>query len=144
MTEPLPSLGALRPELPASLCRIVERLLEKEPGRRFADPRALVRAVEQAEAEGGRPRHEAALAWSTEPGTPWDERLAVVAGTAADVKEAARMLASALGREEETRVRSRRRWVATAFAALVAAVVGFVVGRRGRATRVADGLRGRR
>ncbi len=48
MQEPVPSLRARRPEVPANLAAIVERLMQKEPAQRFASYEELIGALEAA------------------------------------------------------------------------------------------------
>lgn len=48
LTEPPPSLAKVRPDVPAPLARVVERLLAKKPEDRFADYDALLEALEKA------------------------------------------------------------------------------------------------
>jgi hypothetical protein len=49
LTERLPPLTTARPDLPAALCRAVDRCLEKDPDARFADAAALAQALDDAE-----------------------------------------------------------------------------------------------
>ena len=44
--EPIPPLGAQRPDLPAGLWQVLLRMLAKEPGTRFATPREAALALE--------------------------------------------------------------------------------------------------
>lgn len=46
LTQPAPSLAALRPDLPAELCDVVQRCLAKAPEQRYPGGEALVSAVE--------------------------------------------------------------------------------------------------
>jgi hypothetical protein len=46
-----PNLRALRPDLPNGLVRVVERMLAKAPGERFAEPRAVAEALAPLAAE---------------------------------------------------------------------------------------------
>jgi serine/threonine protein kinase/tetratricopeptide (TPR) repeat protein len=51
--EPLPSLRAMRPELPSSLERVLNTALAKQPKDRFESVDALVKAYEQARGDSG-------------------------------------------------------------------------------------------
>ncbi|MFM8986439.1 MAG: serine/threonine-protein kinase [Planctomycetia bacterium] len=148
--EPLVPLATLRPDLPAGLCGIVDRLLAKRPAERFQSPAELLHAVEEVEAvvaPRGR-RVGAPLAWNAED-ADWlidgrdDPRSAAVAAAATaplrapaatvPLVEATQHLRAAVALDRETVVASRRLWVGTAVAALAAAVAGFRIGRaRGR------------
>ena len=135
IAEPLVPLADVRPDLPASLCGIVERLLAKDPADRFATPIDLVHEAEEAAAAlaGGTRRGPAPLAWEG-PEDAWIAGAASPPAAAARearalVLEATQHLQAAMGREAEARSRSRRVWLATLGAAAVAAMAGFVVGR---------------
>jgi serine/threonine-protein kinase len=148
--EPLVPLAALRPDLPAGLCGIVDRLLAKQPAERFQSPEELLHAVEEVEAvvaPRGR-RVAAPLAWNVEDAA-WlidgrdDPRSAAVAAaataplrapaTTVPLVEATQHLRAAVALDRETAVAGRRLWLGTAVAALAAAVAGFRIGRaRGR------------
>ena len=60
LNEPAPALGALRPDLPAALERVVGRCLEKDPARRPATARALLREIEAVRRGLGAARRAAA------------------------------------------------------------------------------------
>lgn len=139
MTESVVPLAVHRPDLPAALCAIVERLLAKAPGDRFEDPGALVDAVDDVRAAiPAGPRRTAALAWDA--GTPWAPGPREPARSAGpEVLEATRLLDAALSREAADRLVSRRRWWLTLMAAVLAASLGFLIGR-GRSRRF-DGSR---
>ena len=49
LTETLPPLATVRPDLPAALTTAVDRCVAKEPTARFADANALVEALEKAQ-----------------------------------------------------------------------------------------------
>jgi eukaryotic-like serine/threonine-protein kinase len=144
--DPLPALGGRRPDLPAGLCGIVERLLAKKPADRFASPQELLQAVSELEASvaPGMRHGESPLAWDADDvalfgGIADDPRSAALAGavtTAARahaatgrMHEATMHLAAAERQLQSGREASRRAWVATAAAALAAALLGFAVGR---------------
>ncbi len=46
MREPVPPIQTLRPDVPADLAIVIQRLLEKRPERRYATPQAVAAAVE--------------------------------------------------------------------------------------------------
>jgi WD40 repeat protein/serine/threonine protein kinase len=48
LNEPLPSIRALRPELPPAVDEVIQRATAKDPGERFADALALAAAFHQA------------------------------------------------------------------------------------------------
>jgi hypothetical protein len=108
---------------------IVERLLAKLPEERFATPADLLRAVEAAEsAVAGQSRHgPSPLAWFDADG------LLPAAESGIDglaLQTATQHLQAALAAGESNRANTRRRLVLTGLAALAAAGVGLVVGRR--------------
>jgi serine/threonine-protein kinase len=144
--EPPPPLATRRPDLPAGLCRIVDRLLEKEPADRHQSPQELLQAVSDLELSvaPGMRHGESPLAWDSDDvalfgGTLGDARAAALAGavTAAirphavtgRLREATLHLEAVEGRVRSQRLDRRRALVATAVAALVAAGLGFVIGR---------------
>lgn len=49
LTERLPPIASARPDLPAALCRAIDRCLEKEADARFPDAGALAQALDDAE-----------------------------------------------------------------------------------------------
>ena len=138
--EPLVPLTERRPGLPAGLCRIVDRLLAKEPAGRFSMPTDLLHAVAELEAEvaTGSRHLPSALAW-TDPAewaavisprlqgaaAPTQQRL----GRTIEMREATMRLQGAIEREMLDRDSSRRLWVVTGVAALAALAAGFAVGR---------------
>jgi eukaryotic-like serine/threonine-protein kinase len=128
---PLPPLEPLRPDVPAAVRAIVERLLAKTPEERFATPAELLRAVEAAEsavAAAARSRHgPSPLAWSDADGLlPAAE--SEVDGVA--LRTATQHLQAALAAGKASRASTRRRLVLTGLAALTAAGVGLAIGRR--------------
>ncbi len=66
--EPVPPLGAVRPEVPADLQAVVARCLEKDPARRFADAGALEHALAGCHCAGEWTEDLAAHWWQTEAG----------------------------------------------------------------------------
>jgi serine/threonine-protein kinase len=144
--EPPPPLATRRPDLPAGLCRIVDRLLEKEPADRHQSPQELLQAVSDLELSvaPGMRHGESPLAWDSDDvalfgGTLGDARAAALAGavTAAirphavtgRLREATLHLEAVEGRVRSQRMDRRRALAATAVAALVAAGLGFAIGR---------------
>ena len=141
--QPLPPLASLRPDLPAGLCGIVERLLAKNPADRFDSPQSLLHAVEEVEASlGPGSRHgPSPLAWDGD-GEQWVERegtrspssLTATLGTRAHAAtarfhDATMHLRAAADRAEARHIATRRRWLGTAVAALAALGAGFALGR---------------
>lgn len=159
--EPLVSLASVRPDLPAGLGEIVDRLLAKDPGQRFQSPQDLLHALHQIEPNTALSRAmPSPLAWTE--GDPWYEsgsaRLwpapwtsspgaVASAATAARVtsgrlRDATMHLQVAAIREEANREMARRTWVATAIASLAALAVGFGIGRtRQRRSQLFGGRR---
>ena len=141
LKQPLDPLAVVRPDLPDGLCRIIERLLAKDPAERPAGPTELLHAVEATAPEVGAASRLAPSPLQWEGGV---ESWAAVAdaggqpprstvGVTGRVREATQHLWLAVEREEQSRRLARRVWLATAAAAVAAGVVGFVVGRaRGR------------
>jgi eukaryotic-like serine/threonine-protein kinase len=157
--EPLAPLATVRPDVPAGLCAIVDRLLAKNAADRFASPQELLRAVEPLEAAldassrttpsplawvegdivvraGG-----SSAGWSSRPGgvsaVPLAARM-----TSGRLRDATVHLKVAAVREEAKREMDRRLWVATAIASLAAVAVGFAIGRaRPRRSQLFGGRR---
>jgi len=148
--EPLVPLATLRPDLPAGLCAIVERLLAKQPEDRFQLPAEMLHAVEEVEAAVAprSRRGSSPLEWS-EDDAEWliagtdDPRSAALAAAATSplraraatvaLREATQHLRVAAARERDAAVANRRVWLGTAAAAVAALAVGFWIGRtRGR------------
>jgi serine/threonine-protein kinase len=138
---PLPPLEPLRPDVPAAVRAIVERLLAKTPEERFATPADLLRAVEAAEsavaAAAAPSRHgPSPLAWSEADGL----LPAVESGIdSVALRTATQHLQAALAAGISSQATMRRRLMLTGLAALAAAGVGLVVGRR--LPRRPDGVR---
>jgi len=138
--EPLPPLAGLRPDLPAGLCEVVERLLAKDPAARFATPQALLQAVADVEAglAHGRREVESPLVWGEADAVFFDPRLragGVAAGDPGAAGRRSRLTEATLGLEaieRELRERSlerRRFWGLVAAAAALALGAGFAIGR---------------
>jgi hypothetical protein len=148
--EPLLPLSTLRPDLPAGLCGIVDRLLAKAPAERYETPADMLHAVEEVEAAvvpRGR-RVESPLVWH-EDDADWlvagtdDPRSAAVAAAATAplraraatvaLREATQHLRAAVARDRDAAAATRRLWLGTAVAAAAALAIGFGIGRsRGR------------
>jgi serine/threonine-protein kinase len=147
--EPLVPLATLRPDLPAGLCGIVERLLAKRADERFQSAADMLHAVEDVESLLPRGRRgESPLVWA-EDDADWliagtdDPRSAAVAAAATApqraraatiaLREATQHLRVAVARDRDAAAASRRVWIGTAVAGAAALAVGFVAGRwRGR------------
>ncbi|MCX7403517.1 MAG: serine/threonine-protein kinase [Planctomycetia bacterium] len=145
--DSLVSIAKRRPELPAGVAGIVDRLLAKDPADRFASPTALLQAVEAIEhvmAPGSR-HLPLPLAWSCDASAWQADRqiqpeIQVVAdrgwldqrppaGTRA-IQEATVLLQAALEQEATTkRAATRRFWIASGVAAIAALATGFTIGR---------------
>ncbi len=141
------SLAEPRPDLPAAICGIVDRLLQKDPDSRFQRPAELAEAVEDAARGAGIGRGQQSLAWpdwqSPVPaahaaagpsgqGAGLQIGRAITGGSveSARVRRAAtRRLAMAIEEEERSRRESRRFWLGTAAAAGLLFAVGFVFAR---------------
>jgi serine/threonine-protein kinase len=136
--EPLTPIASLRPELPAELAAIVDRLLAKDPAARFQSPGDLLRAVERCEAslEAGSRHGPSPLAWTAEsewgrPGLPQRGGMGQARQPVRtqELRDATVRLQAAMEREQLERDSSRRIWMATAAAAIAAMIAGFVAGR---------------
>jgi len=139
--EPLVPLAAVRPDLPAGLCEIIDRLLAKDPALRFESPQTLLQAVDDLESAmfAGSRSMPSPLAWPEDAGS-WMGAATVGAmsmptrplpgrGTNPRLRDATVHLKAAVDREREEYAEARRRWAATLGAALVALAVGIAVGR---------------
>jgi serine/threonine protein kinase len=49
LSQPTPSVGAARPDLPARLCRVIDRMLVRDAAHRIPDARMLVAELEEAD-----------------------------------------------------------------------------------------------
>jgi hypothetical protein len=139
--EPLIPLAAARPDLPAGLCEIVDRLLAKDPALRYESPQALLQAVDDLESAmfAGSRSLPSPLAWPEDAGSwmgaatvgslPMPTRPLPGRKTNPRLRDATVHLKAAVDREREEHAAARRRWAATLGAALVALAVGFAVGR---------------
>jgi serine/threonine-protein kinase len=137
VSAPLPRLAAVRTDVPPAILALVERLLAKDPSARFAGPADLVHAVEEVEAElfPGPRRGPSPLVWEGAveswqlPASTTGSRRVADGMTAPAVRAATQRLQAVIERAEAGRVAARRRWMATAAAAVVAGLVGFAAGR---------------
>ena len=144
--QPPVPIGQLRPELPAGLGGIVDRLLAKHPDDRYRDPLELLHAVEAVEAAvaPGSRHLPSPLSWSGDAaawpaGRLLDDRsrrmtaaittAARAHATTGRVLEATRHLQTAVERRQMERSATRRFWLATAAASLAALAAGFAAGR---------------
>lgn len=163
--EPLVALATVRPDLPATLCGIVDRLLAKDPAHRFQTPQGLLEALHPMERDTALSRTmPSPLAWTESD--PWHgvgadgvsaaPRTSTPggrAGMATNVAAGARVTSDRLRdatvhlrvaaiREEARRELARRTWLVTAIASLVALAVGFGIGRtRQRRSQLFGGRR---
>jgi hypothetical protein len=146
LKEPPPPLATRRPDLPAGLCGIVDRLLAKESVDRYQSPQELLQAVSDLELSvaPGMRHGESPLAWDSADvalfgGLPGDPRSAALANAATGairpqavtsrLREATKHLEAVEGHARLQRMDRRRALAATAVAALAAAATGFAIGR---------------
>lgn len=142
--EPLPPLSAARPDLPAGLCEIVDRLLAKQPTDRFESPPALLQAVDQLESAmfAGARTLPSPLAWPEGEGSwagaatvgsmPLPMRPGGARATNPRLRDATVHLRAAVDRareEREERASTRRLWGVAAVLSMAALAAGFAVGR---------------
>ena len=131
----------MRPDLPAVLVELVERLLAKDPAARFATPQALLQAVADVEAvvAPGRREVESPLVWGEADAEFFDPQLRAGWQAAAGDQGApglrsrlnqATVGLEAIERELRERTLERRQfWGLVAAAAAVALAAGFAIGR---------------
>jgi len=142
--EPLPPLSSARPDLPAGLCEIVDRLLAKQPTDRFESPQALLEAVDQLESAmfAGARALPSPLAWPDGEGawagaatlgsTPLPMRPRGARVTNPRLRDATVHLRAAVDREQEQRAEreaTRRRWGVALLLSAAALAAGFAIGR---------------
>ena len=151
--DPLVPLGSLRPDLPEPLVMIVDTLLAKRPDQRYETAGDLLQAVERVALPlaGGSHHGPSPLAWegdldqwSTDSGSAATAAIvsAVSAGVSGPglggrphartqaIRAATTRLQMAL-EDDRAAVRSTRRfWAGVAVATVVAAGLGFVMGRQ--------------
>jgi DNA-binding SARP family transcriptional activator/DNA-binding beta-propeller fold protein YncE/energy-coupling factor transporter ATP-binding protein EcfA2 len=72
LSDPLPAVTALRPELPQAVDRVIQTATAKDPGRRYGDALTLAMAFREA-AMAGKPRAFVRMAArpATAPGNPY-------------------------------------------------------------------------
>lgn len=142
--EPLPPLSSARPDLPAGLCEIVDRLLAKQPTDRFESPQALLKAVDQLETAmfAGTRTLPSPLAWpegegswagaATRGSTPLPMQSGGAHVTNPRLRDATVHLRAAVDREREQRAEretTRRQWGAALLLSAAALAAGFAIGR---------------
>jgi serine/threonine-protein kinase len=142
--EPLPPLSSARPDLPAGLCEIVDRLLAKQPTDRFESPQALLKAVDQLETVmfAGTRTLPSPLAWpegegswagaATRGSTPLPMQPGGALVTNPRLRDATVHLRAAVDREREQRAEretTRRQWGVALLLSAAALAAGFAIGR---------------
>ena len=142
--EPLPPLSSARPDLPAGLCEIVDRLLAKQPTDRFESPQALLKAVDQLETAmfAGTRTLPSPLAWpdgegswagaATRGSTPLPMQPGGAQVTNPRLRDATVHLRAAVDREREQRAEretTRRQWGVALLLSAAALAAGFAIGR---------------
>lgn len=147
--EPPVPLASRRPDLPAGLCDIVDRLLAKDPSDRFESPQSLLVAVDELQAAlaPGPKRSVSPLAWP-EDAAPWREaavgvELSSPSGrprgrvTSTRLRDATQHLRAVTERMEAGHAEQRRTWLVVAGLSLLTLALGFGIGRmRSRRSRV--------
>ena len=144
--EPLEPLAHVRPDFPVAVADVIERLLEKDQGKRFQSSSELLDAVEPLIAKRAPPSRTAVLPLSWNPETAFGLKFSkdylakstfsasqIQSGTsqhANTVASATAMLKASLDREEIDKLVSRRVWAVTGALAAFGVGVGFFIGRR--------------
>ncbi len=144
--EPLEPLVDVRPDFPAAVAGVIERLLEKDQGKRFQSSSELLDAVEPLMTQIAPPSRTSAfpLVWNPEKtfGKKFSKDYLAkstfsvsqmhsgASHHASTVASATAMLKASLDREEIDRIVSRRVWAVTGALAAFGFAVGFAVGRR--------------
>ena len=108
-------LDILRPDLPAALCRIVHRLLEKDPARRYASPRELLRDLRALQIPA--PEAECYLEWPEADHEYVDAGLHAATGKLQSLMHRSRM--------QRRQRRRRRLWLGLALPAALLAGAAF-------------------
>ena len=144
--EQLEPLADVRPDFPVAVAGVIERLLEKDQGKRFQSSSELLDAVEPLIAQRAPPSRTSALplAWNPETALGKSFQKTILRSQlflhhrchlgashhAGTVASATAMLKASLDREEIDRIVSRRVWAVTGALAAFGFAVGFAVGRR--------------
>ena len=144
--EQLEPLADVRPDFPVAVAGVIERLLEKDQGKRFQSSSELLDAVEPLMAQITPPSRTSAFPLVWNPETTVGKKLSKdyrakstfsasqmhlgASHHAGTVASATAMLKASLDREEIDRIVSRRVWAVTGALAAFGFAVGFAVGRR--------------
>lgn len=144
--EPLEPLADIRPDFPVAVAGVIERLLEKDQGKRFQTSSALLDAVEPLIVERAPPSRTVAMPLSWNPEAAFGKKFSKdrltkstfsasqiyteTSQPAGTVASATAMLKASLDREEIDKIISRRVWAVTGALAAFGFAVGFAVGRR--------------
>ena len=143
--EPLELLRNVRPDFPAEVAGVIERLLEKDKESRFQTSSELFEAVEPLAAQATSSSRAAALPLAWNPETSFGQKFSKdrlakssfspskinteINPPASTVASATAMLKASLDREEIDRIVSRRVWAVTGALAAFGLGVGFLLGR---------------
>lgn len=144
--EQLEPLVEVRPDFPIAVAGVIERLLEKDQGKRFQSSSELLDAVEPLMAQITPPSRTSAFPLVWNPETTFGKKFSKdylakstfsasqmhlgASHHAGTVASATAMLKASLDREEIDRIVSRRVWAVTGALAAFGFAVGFAVGRR--------------
>ena len=144
--EPLKPLAKIRPDFPEAIADVIERLLEKDQGKRFQSPSDLLDVVEPLVAQRAPPSRTAELPLCWNPEVAFGKRFskdyltkssflvsrthAATSQSASTVASATAMLKASIDREEIDKIVSRRVWAVTGALAAFGFGVGFFLGRR--------------
>ena len=144
--EPLEPLAHVRPDFPVAVAGVIERLLEKDQGKRFQSSSELLDVVEPLIKQRAPPSRTVAMPLSWNPEAAFGkkfskDRLAKSTFSASQiytetsqpvstVASATAMLKASLDREEIDKIISRRVWAVTGALAAFGFAVGFFIGRR--------------
>ena len=144
--ETLEPLVKRRPDFPKAIADVIERLLEKDQGKRFQSPSDLLDTVEPLIAERAPQSRTSELPLRWNPEVAFGKRFSkdylakssfsasrTYAGTnqqASTVASATAMLKASIDREEIDKIVSRRVWAVTGALAAFGFGVGFFLGRR--------------
>ena len=144
--EPLKPLAKIRPDFPEAIADVIERLLEKDQGKRFQSPSDLLDVVEPLVMQRAPPSRTAELPLCWNPEVAFGKRFskdyltkssflvprthAATSQSASTVASATAMLKASIDREEIDKIVSRRVWAVTGALAAFGFGVGFFLGRR--------------